>query len=325
MKKNIFVFISIIAAFFIISCSNTSVDGNGCYIDIDDAVKAANKNNQDIMIIVSLGTDGEDSSDFINNVVCSSEFKSDIASKYSVVCMDFSQKAYEATTVAEDADDSAKKAAEKNAMIMQKNAKYATMLNVTETPAIFLLSKEQYFITGLYYDEEKRTLDGFKSVLADHSALIDDMHKMIYQTKIGNSEEKIHSIDALYEATNPSYRFFLYDLIASVPKLDPSNKTGLVGKYLYDAAVAKSDKAIFDGDVKNAVQAYLDIIDLEAIPAESRQEALYTAAFMCSRSGLEEKSVVINYLEKAIELAPESEAVPAIQRVITALNTQTQE
>ena len=208
---------------------------------------------------------------------------------------------------------------------MQKNTQYATMLNVTETPVIYLLSKEQYLVTGLFYDDENRTLDGFKAVLAEKDSLISDMHKMIYQTKIGNSEEKVRSIDALYEATSPSYRYFLIDLVESVPKLDPSNKTGLVGKYLYEAAASKADKAIVAGDIKTAVQTYVEIADEELVPAESRQQALYTAAYMCSMTELEDLSVVLNYLEKAIRVAPESEDVPAIKRVIAALTNQSQE
>lgn len=323
--KTIFTILLAGAAMLFISCGKAKVDANGCYIDIDDAVKAANKKNQDIMIIVSVDGDDEDSSDFMEKVVRVPEFKSDIATKYAVVCMDFSQTAYEATAAAENADSATKKTAEANAAIMQKNTKYATMLNVTETPVIYLLSKEQYLVTGLFYDSDDRTLDGFKAALAEKETLISDMHKMIYQTKIGNSEEKVRSIDALYEATSPSYRYFLSDLVDSVPKLDPSNKTGLVGKYLYEAAAAKSDKAILAGDVKAAVQAYLDIADEEKIPGESRQQALYTAAYMCSMTELEEIPVIISYLERAIHAAPESDDVPAIRRVIAALTTQAQE
>ena len=322
MKKIIPILFTLLMSLFVISCGKANLDANGCYIDIDDAIAAANKKNQDIMIIVTVESDTEDSADFLNKVVRVPEFKTDIASKYAVVCMDFSQKSYEATTVADDADAAAKKSAEEKSLIMQKNTKYASMLNVTETPVIYLLSKEQYFISGLFYDDENRTLEGFKSTLAEKDALINDMHKMIYQTKIGNAEEKVAAIDALYEATSPSYRFFLIGLMESVQKLDPANKTGLLGKYLFELAAAKSDKALVDGDVRGAVQPYIAIADEALIPAESRQQALYTAAYMSAMTELDETSVIIGYLEKAIQVAPESENVPAIQRVIAALTEQ---
>lgn len=304
------------------SCKKNNIDANGCFYDIDEATTVANKKNQDIMIIITLDGDDEDSTDFMDKVVRDSKFKEEIASKYAVVCMDFSQKSYEATVAADDADAATKKAAEEKANLLQKNTRVATILNASETPVIYLLSKEQYLITGLFYDDENRTLDGFKEAIAAKSSTIDDMHKMIYQTKIGNAAEKVNAIDALFEATSPSFRLPLLELIDSVKKLDPTNVNGLTGKYIYEAAALKSDKALLDGDVKAAVQFFIDVAEEEFVPAESKQQALYTAAYMCSMAELEEIPVIINYLEKSIQLAPDSDDVPAIQRVIQALKAQ---
>ena len=322
MKKLTLVLFTLIASLFIISCGKAKTDAYGCYYDFDEATAVANKKNQDIMVIITLDGDDEQSTDFMAKVVRDSKFKDDIASKYAVVCMDFSQKSYEATVAAEDADAAAKKAAEENANRMQKNTRVATILNASETPVIFLLSKEQYLINGLYYDDENRTLEGFKEAIAAKASSIDDMHKMIYQTKIGTAEEKIAAIDALFEATSPSYRLLLLGLIDSVKSLDPTNKSGLVGKYVYEAAAAKSDKALIDGDVKTAVQFFIDVAEEEYVPAESKQQALYTAAYMSSMAELEEIPVVISYLEKSIQYAPDSDDVPAIKRVIAALQEQ---
>ena len=322
MKKLTLALFTLIASLFIISCAKAKTDAYGCYYDFDEATAVANKKNQDIMVIITLDGDDDQSTDFMNKVVRDPKFKDEIASKYAVVCMDFSQKSYEATVATEDADAAAKKAAEENANRMQKNTRVATILNASETPVIFLLSKEQYLINGLFYDDENRTLDGFKEAIAAKASSIDDMHKMIYQTKIGTAEEKIAAIDALFEATSPSYRLLLLDLIDSVKSLDPTNKSGLVGKYVYEAAAAKSDKALIDGDVKTAVQYFIDVAEEEFVPAESKQQALYTAAYMSSMSELEEIPVVISYLEKSIQYAPDSDDVPAIKRVIAALQEQ---
>ena len=309
-------------SFSLISCGNSLLDSNGCYYDVDEAFKAAEKNNQDVMLIITIEGNDLQSEDFMNKVVRDPAFKKDIASKYAIVCMDFSQKTFEAANPAEDASESVKKAAEKKAELLQKNTKYAAMVDAKETPVVYILSKEKYLISGLFYDDENRTVDGFKAKLAEKSGSIDEMHKMIYQTKIGTSEEKVAAIDALYNATSPSYRFMLYDLLDSVKKLDPANKTGLLEQYVYEAAVAKSDLCVANGDARGAVNAYLELENEEALPAEVRQVAVYTAAYMCSSAGLEDNSVVISYLEKAIQLAPESEDVPRIHRVIDALSAQ---
>ena len=48
-----------VAAMLFISCGKKTTDANGCYIDIDEATAAANKKNQDIMVIITLDGDDE--------------------------------------------------------------------------------------------------------------------------------------------------------------------------------------------------------------------------------------------------------------------------
>lgn len=323
MKKLLVIFAA--TAMLFISCGKSKTDANGCYYDIDDAVEVANKKNQDIMLIINMDGDDEDSTDFMDKVVRDANFKKDIAESYAVVNMNFSQKVFEEATAAEDASEKEKKAADEKAEYLTKNTKMVTSLQVSDIPVVYILSKEKYFIKGFFYDDENRTLDGFKAAIAEKSEIIDSMHKMIYQTKIGTADEKVNAINELYEATSPTYRIFLYDLVDSVKKLDPTNNSGFTGKYIYEAAAIKSDKAYMDNDIRGAVQAYIDIADEPLIPAESRQIAMYTAAYMASKTELDPIPVVIGYLEKSIEIAPESEQVPAIRRVIAALQAQAEE
>ena len=320
--KKLFTILTVLLTFTLISCGNSKVDANGCYYDIEDAVKTANKKNQDIMLIITVDGDDEDSTDFMDKVVRDSNFKKDVAESYAVVLMDFSQKTFEASVASDGAKKSEKKAADKKAELIKKNTKYVTMLEVADTPVIYLLSKEQYFIKGLFYDDENRTLEGFKKELEEEASLIDEMHKMIYQTKIGTAEEKVAAIDALYQATSPTYRVFLCDLISSIKKLDPTDKSGLAANYIYEAAAIKSNKAFMENDIRGAIQAYIDAADETLLPAETRQIAMYTAAYMAAKTEIDSIPVVIGYLEKSIELAPESEQIPAIRRVIAALEAQ---
>ncbi|MBP5520188.1 MAG: hypothetical protein J6X84_06385 [Treponema sp.] len=322
LKKTITKILFAALALFFISCGNAKVDSNGCYKDVDDAIKAAKKKNQDIMVIITMEGDDYSSSDFLTKVVRDSAFKTEIASKYAVVCMDFSQATYQTTVEKEDSDAAAKKNAKAAAALMQKNTKFARMLNARETPVVYFLSKEQYLITGLFYDDENRSLEGFKTILSEKSSSIEEMRKMIYQTKIGTELEKVAAIDALFEATGPYYRFLLLDLISSVKKLDPSDKSGLLVKYLYEEAVAKSDKALLNGKAQEAAQAYLDIENEERISAEDRQQALTTVAYLYTEYELSDTATVIDCLERALRLSPESEQAPAIRRVIQSLSAK---
>ena len=60
------------------SCKKNNIDANGCFYDIDEATTVANKKNQDIMIIITLDGDDEDSTDFMDKVVRDSKFKEEI-------------------------------------------------------------------------------------------------------------------------------------------------------------------------------------------------------------------------------------------------------
>ncbi len=324
MKKFTIALFTILAALAFVSCGKAEIDSSGCYTNIDDATKAAQKKNQDILILVTMNGDDAYSQDFTDNVIRSEKFKEEILSNYSVVRMDFSQSSYEATVAAEDANDAAKKNAEKRALLMQENTKFANMLNIASTPIIFILSKEKYIITSISYDSLNKSYDDFKSALDAKASSIDSMHKMIYQTKIGTAEEKMGAINDLYEATAPEYRHFLFDLLSSVKKIDSANKSGLLGKLIYAAADAKSLSAINSGNAREAVDAYLALENEESIAPAEKQQALYTAAYLCSMTGLEELPAILGYLNKAISIDPDSEEVPAIKRVIEVLSANSE-
>lgn len=311
--------LTILASLLIISCGKADVDTSGCYQDIEIAKKAAAKKNQDLLVFLTMNGEDSTSQIFIDNVIRNPKFKDEISSKYVTVRMDFSESSYKLTVAAADASETAKKNAEKNAEIIQHNTKFAKLLNASVTPTVYVLSKECYLITSIYDDSQNKTYDGFKTLLNGKKSAIEEMHKMIAKTKKGSAEEKMKAIDALYQATAPDARHFLADLLASAKKIDPSNKSGLLGECLYSAADAKAVAAMNSGDIRKAVNAYLSVENETSIDPVNRQQAIYTAAYLCTKSGLEENPVIISYLEKAIAAAPDSDEVPTLKRIIESL------
>ena len=322
LKIALITIIAALATLTLVSCGNNDTDTSGCYSDIDLAFKAAQKQNKDLIIFVTANGDDANSQSFIDTIIRNEKFKDEIASKYIAVRMDFSESSHKATVAEEGANDTAKKNAEKRADIMQRNTVFANLLNLTVTPMTFIFSKEKYLITNIYYDAGEKSYEEYKSLLQAKEDTIDSMHKMILATKTGTSEEKMQAIKALYEATAPEARHFLSALLSSAKKLDPTNKSGLLGDLVYAAADAIAVKAINTGDIKTAVDAYISLENETSVSPEDRQQAIYTAAYMLSVSELEEPSVVINYLERAIAVAPDSDEVPAINRIIQALSSQ---
>lgn len=319
MKNITRVLFALFASLLIISCGKTKVDTSGCYQDIEIARKMAQKKNQDLLVFLTMNGEDNTSTTFIDNIIRNKKFKDEIASKYIAVRMDFSESSYQLTKASEDASATAKKNAEKNAEIMQRNTNFAKLLNASQTPTVYVLSKECYLITSIYDESRNKTYDGFKKLLNEKVPAIEEMHKMIYQTKIGTAEEKMKAINALYKATAPDARHFLADLLASAKKIDPSNKSGLLGECLYSAADAKAVAAMNSGDYKKAVDSYLSIEKEESIGAVERQQAIYTAAYLCAKTGIEDNTVIIDYLERSIAVAPDSDEVPTIKRLIESL------
>ena len=316
MKKNTLALFTILASLLITSCGKAKVDTSGCYLDIEDAKKMAKKKSQDILVFITMNGEDASSQSLTDNVIRNPKFKDEIASKYITVRMDFSESSYKLSVASENASDTAKKNAEKKADTIQHNTQFAKLLNASVTPSVYILSKEVYLVSSIYDDTKIKTYDAFKKQLNDKSYAIEEMHKMIYQTKIGTAEEKMKAINALYKATAPDARHFLADLLASAKKIDPTNKSGLLGECLYSAADAKAVSAMNTGDIKKAVEAYLSVENEDSINPEDRQQSLYTAAYLCSKYELEEAPVIISYLEKSIAAAPQSDEVPAIKRVI---------
>lgn len=318
MKRLFTITIALLSLIFI-SCGKARVDTSGCYLDVEDAKKMAEKKNQDILVFITMNGEDSSSQSMTDNVIRNPKFKDEISSKYITVRIDFSDNTYKISEASEDASDTAKKNAEKNAETIEHNKQFAKLLNASATPTVFVLSKEVYLITSIYDGTKVKTYDAFKKQLKEISPVIEEMHKMIANTKKGSAEEKMKAIDELYQATAPEARHFLADLLYSAKKIDPSNKSGLLGECLYSAADAKAVAAMNSGDIRAAVNAYLSVENETSIDPVERQQAIYTAAYLCTRAGLEENPVIISYLEKAIAAAPDSDEVPTLKRIIESL------
>ena len=324
LKIALITIMAVFTSLTLVSCGKTDIESSGCYTDVDLAFKAAQKQNKDVIIFVTVNGEDANSQSFTDTIIRDSKFKDDIASKYIALRMDFSESSYQLTVAADDANDTAKKNAEKRADIMQRNTSFANLLNLVVTPMTYIFSKEQYLITSIYYDRTEKSYEEYTSLLKEKEEAIDSMHKMILATKTGTAEEKMKAIDELYEATAPEARLFLANLLLTAKKLDPTDKSGLLGKLIYASADAIAAKAINAGDIRTAANAYIAIENETSIDAEDRQQALYTAAYMLSVSETEDVSVVVDLLQRSIAVAPDSDEVTAINRIIQTLSSQTE-
>lgn len=321
MKKLLFAVFAAASLIFV-SCGKKAADEYNCYNNYEDTAKAAVKNNQNILVILSQEGDDEYSTEFLNVTVKAEGFVNEVSSKYAVYRMDFGQSSYEKTVEKEEYSESQKKEARKYAELMQKNAEFASKLNAQYAPSVYLLTKEGYFISQVDLFDEISDLNAFVTLLNNYKDKEDSVREMVQAVNSAKGLEKVAAIDALFESTNGLYRTMLSDLVKQVLEIDKNNESGLLSKYLLAAAEEKSLTAYLSNDPLTAVREWITVCDNSYLLPEHRQQAYYMAAYILNSSGSTDLDTVILYLKKAIEAYPESENIAAIQNVLEFVESQ---
>lgn len=282
-----------------------ALGNNGFYADMDSGLAAAKKSSQSVLVFITQEGEDEHSASFMETVR-SDEVQGQIASKYALVHMDFSQSAFQKTVVRDADSKEVQEEAKKAADVMQKNSRFAALINPEFTPAVYMFTSEGYYVSHLVLKGDEKA-DGFMVALKADEVKLNAIREMIAKTKVGKSLEKVSAIDALFEATQPEYRFFLIDLVNEAINLDKKNKSGLMSKYIitrteYDAMIC-----FYDNNASGAVNAYVKAAKEKFLSAEEKQQAYYMAALVLVKSsGPESVPMIVNYLEKSLEAAPKS-------------------
>ena len=73
----------------------------------------------------------------------------------------------------------------------------------------------------------------FTEILTDYLKQVDYIESLVKATSRGTTEERLAAIDSLYTVTPTGGKFILSDFAHKAVKLDPENKSGLVGKYYF--------------------------------------------------------------------------------------------
>lgn len=316
MKKITYVmsFFFIIGLLFI-GCSNNNADEKGIFNSMEDAFSDAKKKNQNVLVIVTSNGDDELSASFVDNVINDANFKSEVSSKYTVLHMDFSEATFKKTVVNPDDDKKVQEKAEKFANLMQENAKYASKLYVQTTPAAFILTKENYFISELDLTQKIESLQDFVKMIDEQNETVTKVNQMVEACNKGNSSEKIAAIDELYEYTQMMYRSFLSDLVFEVINLDKKNESGLLSKYLLTSADITSSEYFLQGNIDAAVKGYLDICQNEYLLPEHKQQAYYLAAYIKLMTGSNDYDECLKLIDESIAAAPETDSAKSIRNM----------
>jgi thioredoxin-related protein len=291
-------------------------DEFGWYHDYDEAKRIAAKQNMPILLFVSMTGEDDDSATLKEKVFNTTEFKDAVADAFVPVNLDFTQAAYKKTVASEGATDKEQKAADAYAAKLKKDMQVATMFNVQMTPAVYLVTKDGYYVSFIAYDKTIDTPAAYTQMLEDRTADVKKVNDMADAVKNSSGVEKVKAIDALYEATDNKYRLFLEDMYRKVPELDKKNESGLVSKYVLATANSDAVRLFGEGDYAGAAKVFGDAGAGGRLDKNDVQQAYYTAGYLLGSTGSHDYAAITAYLQASYDADPESEHAGDIMRTL---------
>ncbi|MBP5329070.1 MAG: thioredoxin family protein [Spirochaetaceae bacterium] len=182
------------------------------------------------------------------------------------------------------------------------------------TPTLVLLDKDGASYGTITDTQVMATTDElFKAVdlIESNKKKIASLTKKIAVSK---GIQKVKYIDEMFEATDVNGRESMIDYIREIPELDPSNKTGVLGKYMLFLAYFDVASHLQNNQPQEAVNCFLNLTKIETLTAEEKQQAYYMAAYLSAYTGQGSKELILDYLKKAIDMAPDSEVSESIRQ-----------
>jgi len=316
MKKIGFVAALLLAAFAMISCGNKTVDSTKWLDSFEDAKIAAQKENKQIILFFSADDSDNLSLTLKEKLLFKDDFVTAETAKYVLVNLDFSESKYQAAQVAEDASSEEKKAAEKAKKRLEENMNVATYYSVQMSPTFYLTSKEGYYITQLLFDDTLSSIEGFDAEIASHEEEIKTFTDALARTTQGTNLEKAKAIDDLYNQTDRSFVYSLAPLAREGLKLDPKNESGVTNRFVVEIAQVEAMEAAMSNDIEKMIQVFDKAAENKLLSAEQKQQMYYYAGYYLGGMGSTDYARVREYIQKAYDADPQSDAASGIQNLL---------
>lgn len=288
----------------LVSCGTAAkTDANGWHHDFDAAKKIAQKQHKNILLVFSNARAyaTERNTVLQETVFKRKEFVDAVSDTLVLVNINFSD------------DESAAQ--------REKKAQLVLMYNIVDMPAVFLLTGEGYYLAQLIYDSAYNSPELYARMVKERQTENETISSAVEVLKKSRGAEKVRALNALYERMPNGYGWCLLDVIRSVPTLDKKNETGLVPKYVLEAATADALFAFSKQDVAGAAQCFVDAAMSKKLDAEHVQQAYYLAGTMLASGGSTDYDAILRYFQLSCNAAPESMHAENIRQTITHLET----
>ncbi len=289
---------------FFVGCKSEPVEW---LTDLDQATLAAEENNKDLLIFFSgLGWDGY-SEQFTSEILSNEAFLKEVGPSYIPVQLNIVLEEEGLT--------------EEEIAINQSNYMLAYSLSVSSVPSIMILTQDGNPYGSILYTADS-TVDTVVSELKAIKKSGDAIHKLTAKIEKATGVNKAKLIDELYSSVSEEFSYLFTDYIAEFPSLDPENKTGKLGKYklllAYDESLAIFSES---GDISAASQVFIDLAESGLLTVEEYQTAYYNAAYLESYGGKILTDNTIPYLQKAYDVAPDSDFAGSLLSIIESLTS----
>ncbi|HZK19555.1 MAG TPA: thioredoxin family protein [Treponemataceae bacterium] len=202
--------------------------------------------------------------------------------------------------------------------IAEFNYFLALTMGIQSMPAFLLLTKNGIPFTQLQTGEFT-TAEGVLALIQTNEKSVSKFLELENSIEKKEGMQKIKAIDAMYTNLPIQYRLLMRDTIHQIPKLDPENKSGLLGKYKLQIAYSDAQSYLEKNDIEGAVNCFSILTETEnLLTKEDTQEVFYSIAFLAAKSGKPNKEV-IELLEKSYDAAPESDKAKQLLEIIEQL------
>lgn len=304
--KSLAISLAIFTVLTLSSCSNTK-----WLSSLDDAKSKAQRQNKNIYLLFS-GDDFDDSSvAFKQSVTNTKEFE-ELFKDYILVNIIFSETDYSKTqNVPEDADKKTLREIEKIEQEYKEKMELSRNYGVQSFPSAYILSPEGFVLLAIPFDPAQTNAQEYKSEIDSRNDEIIEAKDLLNAVKASQGIEKVQAIEALCQSENGQLAIgSLRPYIEEVLVLDSTNESGLLGEFLIRDAYFKSFDAISNNE--DPALSFENIVESEFLNPSLKQEAYFLAAYNLAMVGSSDFDRMIDNLQKAYDIDPESNQVQYI-------------
>lgn len=303
MKKILLLIVSVAALSFA-GCSKVETKNEfGWFTDYNACLKSAQKENKNVMLVISRDEADGMSSTLKENIFHTEEFADMFYSDFEFCELDVSPSLVKKSYAGEDASREEIREAKQYKKIVDDRMRLCSILSIQVTPTLYLLTKEGYVIQDVPY-LPVTDVNSFSELLAQYKPEIENLENLVEAVSLAKGKDKVLAIDNLYENCNKTYRYQLTDLMRQVEKLDSKNETGLLGKYILAIGTSDSMDAYFNRKPESVPGIYEKVAEHWSLTPEQKQQAYYAAAYIIGSNAPspEVAEKLIDILQKIIDI-----------------------